>query len=212
MVCGAHDAPNAQLCHILSTIVTAIAMDMDDKIDTVSRSTEEMIATIEEVNSTESLEELVIYSTDVEAMYPSLDIDTVAKVAGEEFLESDLDIEIDTEELSLYLAVTHTSEELEKLGFSQVTHRRIHRKGQRPGITTEEILNRKTETVSKFHRPEREPNKEEVRSMFALALENLIKEAMGNHIYSFNGSLENQTAGAAIGTTLAGAIAVLYML
>ena len=93
-------------------------MDTDDKIDTVSRSTEEMIATIEEINNTESLEELVIYSTDVEAMYPSLDIDRVAKVAGEEFLESDLDIEIDTEELSLYLAVTHTSEELEKLGFS----------------------------------------------------------------------------------------------
>ena len=48
--------------------------------------------------------------------------------------------------------------------------------------------------------------------MFAVALENLIKEAMGNHIYSFNGSLKKQTAGAAIGTTLAGAIAVLYML
>ena len=71
----------------------------------------------------------MIYCTDVEAMYPSLDIDTVAKVAGEEFLESDLDIEIDTEELSLYLAVTNTSEDLDILGFSQITHRRIHWEG-----------------------------------------------------------------------------------
>ena len=101
-----------------------------------------------------------------------------------------LDIEIDTEELSLYLAVTNTSEELEKLGFSQITHRRIHKRDQRPEITTEEILNRKTETVSKFHKPEREPAKEESRRMLAVALENLIKEAMWNHIYSFNGSLK----------------------
>ena len=82
-----------------------------------------------------------------------------------------LDIEIDTEELSLYLAVTNTSEELEKLGFSQITHRRIHKRDQRLEIITEEILNRKTETVSRFHKPEREPAKEESRKMVAVVIE-----------------------------------------
>ena len=48
--------------------------------------------------------------------------------------------------------------------------------------------------------------------MFAIALENLIKEAMGGHIYSFNGSLRRQETGAAIGTTLSGAIYALYMI
>ena len=35
---------------------------------------------------------------------------------------------------------------------------------------------------------------------------------MQNHIYSFNGSLKKQQSGAAIGTTLAGTLAVMYML
>ena len=48
--------------------------------------------------------------------------------------------------------------------------------------------------------------------MFSVALEHLIKQAMGNHIYSFNGLLKKQTSGAAIGTTLAGALAVMYMI
>ena len=48
--------------------------------------------------------------------------------------------------------------------------------------------------------------------MFAMALETLILEAMGGHIYTFNGSIKKQNAGAAIGTTLAGALAVMYMI
>ena len=39
-----------------------------------------------------------------------------------------------------------------------------------------------------------------------------LRPAMGNHIYSFNGLLKKQTSGAAIGTTLAGALAVMYMI
>ena len=48
--------------------------------------------------------------------------------------------------------------------------------------------------------------------MFSMALETLILEAMGGHIYTFNGSIKKQNAGAAIGTTLAGALAVMYMI
>ena len=77
---------------------------------------------------------------------------------------------------------------------------------------TEEILSRAPDTVSKFYPPERQPNEDEVRFMFSVALQHLIKQAMKNHIYSFNGSLRKQASGAAIGTTLAGSLAVLYML
>ena len=34
-VCGANDAPNAQLCHVLSVVVTAIAATMDEELKTV---------------------------------------------------------------------------------------------------------------------------------------------------------------------------------
>ena len=50
-----------------------------DKLMTVCRSTEEMIARIEEVNEKLDTKVPVIFSTDVEAMYPSLDIPVIAR-------------------------------------------------------------------------------------------------------------------------------------
>ena len=50
-VCGANDAPNAQLCHILSTVVNAITVTNDEEMRVLCRSTEEMIAEIELINS-----------------------------------------------------------------------------------------------------------------------------------------------------------------
>ena len=48
--------------------------------------------------------------------------------------------------------------------------------------------------------------------MFAIALENLILEAMGSHIYSFNGKIYKQKSGGAIGNILTGALATCYMI
>ena len=109
-------------------------------------------------------------SIDVSAMYPSLDIDICAKVVAEEFYNSGLNINVDEEELSLYLAVTVDREELVKLGLEDVVHTRIHMRGQHPGITTEEISNRYSKTSSKFHKPKRQSDNNEVRLMIVLAL------------------------------------------
>ena len=46
--------------------------------------------------------------------------------------------------------------------------------------------------------------------MFKLAFEILIKAAMSEHIYSFNGDLRKQAAGEAIGNVLTGSLGVLY--
>ena len=48
--------------------------------------------------------------------------------------------------------------------------------------------------------------------MVALALEIAIKVAMGNHLYSFNGSVRLQLEGGPIGNRLSGALAKVYML
>ena len=50
-MCGANDAPNAQLCHIISTVVNAITVTNDEEMRVLCRSTEEMIAEIELINS-----------------------------------------------------------------------------------------------------------------------------------------------------------------
>ena len=56
------------------------------------------------------------------------------------------------------------------------------------------------------------PSSEQQRKMFSVALKVLIKTAMDNHLFSFNGSLFRQRKGGAIGSTLTGAIAVLFTL
>ena len=104
-------------------------------------------------------------------------------------------------------------EELVSLGLGEVTHTRPHKPGQKPrgrkpGITTEEILNRGQKTKTKFVPPERKPTSSESRLMFSLVLEHAIKTTMKNHIYSYNGQLFRQKRGAAIGLKLSGSLAV----
>ena len=166
-VCGADESPNYQLCHLLSIIMTGLAGAMDEELGMICRSTEEMIADLEAVNAREDIKDLVFLSTDVTAMYPSLDIPQVAKVAAQEFLNSKLEVELDPEELGLYLAIMVDREELINLGLGDVCHTRLADKpvlepGEKPkkipgpkiGITTEEILGtREGKTFkSKSHR------------------------------------------------------------
>ena len=56
----------------------------------------------------------------------------------------------DTEELSLYLAVTMKRGELEELGLGDVTHTRLKKGGASPGITTKEVISRQPSTKSLF--------------------------------------------------------------
>ena len=139
-VCGADEGNNAQLSYILSVIVAATTEAADEDLKITCRSTEEMLCSIEEVNSRNDTEDLVVYSSDYDNMYPSLEIDEVAKIAAEEFLNSRLEVDIDWVELSLYLAVTFTRQELVDMGLGDVTHTRVSSRGRAPGITTKEIL------------------------------------------------------------------------
>ena len=51
-------------------------------------------------------------------------------MVAEEYLNSNLDIELDNRELSLYLAVTKTRQEIVSLGLEEVTHTRVWNREQ----------------------------------------------------------------------------------
>ena len=102
------------------------------------------------------------------------------------FYESGMELNIDTEELGLYLAVTVDRARLTELGVGDFCHVRIKSRGAHPGITTKEILDRDNKTGSLFFKPIRKPNKDEARLMFKIAFEILIKVAMSEHMYSYN--------------------------
>ena len=145
-------------------------------------------------------------------MYPSLHIPTVCEVAAQEFYDSDLQLDVDVLELSLYLTVVYDRQQLIDKGLSDVTHTRRYNRGPKPGITTPEIMSRSHDTVSKFVPPLRLPNDDEKKKMTQLALEYLMRTSLENHIYSFNGKIKLQSSGGAIGDPLTGAIAAVYVI
>ena len=137
-VCGASSSINGPLSHLLNDILNKLADCMDEQTKTECRSTEEMIAGLEEVNRQVNSQRLTVWSSDVKALYPSLRVDEVAETIRNEFLKSSIDIDIDVEELGLYLALLMEGEDLEKVGLGQVTPiwRNEGLGRRKPGITT----------------------------------------------------------------------------
>ena len=82
---------------------------------------------------------LVVGSKDVEAHYPNIDIDLAASEVQKEIEESDLEVNVDTNEVALFLACSMTPEEIEEEGLTQFVHKRRFKKGARPGLTCKAI-------------------------------------------------------------------------
>ena len=112
-----------------------------------------MLCEMDALNSRTDVKNLVLLSTDVEQMFPRLDIDDCAEIIANEYLQSDLEIEVDDEELGLYLAITKDEKTLEELGLSDVTHKRIKTGERNIGITTKQVINRGEDDESLFHKP-----------------------------------------------------------
>ena len=151
-------------------------------------------------------------STDVENMYPSLPIDKIAEIVADEFLKSDLNIDVDHEELALYLSVVLSQDVIKKHGLEDVLHTRKSAHGRKIGVTTEEFLNRTSSTKSKFNKPRRPPTPTETRLMISLALAELIRVVMRNHVYTVDKKIKKQSSGGPIGNILTGVLATIYML
>ena len=139
-----------------------------------------------------------------------MDIDDCAEIVADEWLKPDLDIEVDIEvdtvELGLYLAIMYDRKELEHWELGDVTSTRVSANGRKPGITTPEVLNRGDKVIPKFVPPARQPTQYEKRLMVAIALKSLILNSLKNHIFSFNGKIYHQTSGGAIGDRLVGVL------
>ena len=73
-----------------------------------------MLASFQKINEDGGVPmNTIILSTDVKALYPSLDIDFTADIVSDMFAESSVTIEgIDYEELGLYLSINYTENEL----------------------------------------------------------------------------------------------------
>ena len=171
-----------------------------------------MVAGIESVNQ-KTLKNLVTFSMDVTALYhyPNLKAMIVAREIAAAFLESEIDIEVDTDKLGLYLLLVLGKEEVAKQGLSHVCPTRKATAGSECGITTLEVMG--GENCESKHNPaKRRLTTQQRRRMISLALEAGIIAVMTHHVYSFANKSYLQTEGGPIGLELSGAIARVFML
>ena len=122
---------------------------------------------------------------------------------------------MDERELGLYLGIIFQKErrrEFRERQPDEVIPVRKHEAAKTVLMSTEEVLERSGKTVSKFcETSQRKPNRAEVRRMIGLALEEAIKTAMQNHVYTFNGIVRRQREGGTIGNKLTGGMAKVFM-
>ena len=102
---------NGPLSDTLAEILSVLGDSVDKSIGILYLSTEEMCHYLETLNqnveegSSDIVKKPVILPMDVSAMFPSLDVETVAREVGEEFVTSDLEIKVDERERGLYLGI-----------------------------------------------------------------------------------------------------------
>ena len=210
-VCGASKSVNGPLSNILSEILNTMADQLDKAVGTECRSTEELVAGMEEVNNRNDVEKPVVFSMDVNSLYPSLKAKQVAEEISAVYLELELEVEVDTHQLGLYLVMVAGREEMVRQGLKHVTPTRRHTGGSAPGITTAEVFGGE-DCDTKFIQARRKPTKGQRRKMMALAIKLGIVTVMKNHTYRFNGKVYLQEDGGPIGLELSGALARVFML
>ena len=223
-VCRARQAPNGNLGELLCTLLDPFVQEADREERTEIKSTEELCSDLKTANdrmSTTGVQRgrfqqaggLVVGSKDVEAFYPSMDVDLAAEEVKLEVEESDIEVEMDTVEAALYIACTMTPAEIEEEGLTHVVHKRRHKTGPRPGLTCKAVVGGASQRLDDqaWIPPARKPGRRQKKKMAGCVLRSACKLVMQNHFYSYDNVIKKQTKGGAIGNKLTEKLGRLLM-
>ena len=208
-------APNGPMAEVLCEILNPFVEEADKERRTEVKSTEEMCAVIKATNDNISRDglkrgayqragSLIVGSKDVKAHYPEIDIEVAAEELKKEIEESNLEVNVDEEELALYIACSMKPEEIEKEGLTEVVHKRRFKNGARPGLTCKAITGgpaTRNEDKS-WLPPTRRPNRSQKMRMVGCLVKSACRLVMSNHFYSFDNKIRRQHKGGAIGNKL----------
>ena len=217
-VCGATRAHNGQLGFMLAKVLDAASDLVARDQGTESDSTQDMIASIEEkINRNQNTSDLVFFSTDVQSLYPKLQVKECAVIIARLLREGRLELEgVNWDQAALYLALTMSRQRVEELGLGEVVPRRKGTRGRAPGITTKEVRaplqEEKDWDSSLFLPPTRVANEGEKRHILSLCVQQGLHAALDNHMYIWHKGVKKQVGGLAIGLDLSRAIGRLVML
>ena len=209
LLCSGNVGYNARFSNLLCLLLE----DITNKETTECENTEDLIASMEEINTIGINEDFVLGSMDVAALYPSLDIDHTTEIVCQQFMESDTKITgVNYVEVILYIALNKTKEEIEELGLTEKCPKRKYKKGPRPNMTECGAKDR-PEGYEPWEIPDTTNYTEnERRQLITIALGIALKIIMKNHIYKFDKEIRRQKEGGAIGLELTGQLAKIYMI
>ena len=206
-VCGAIVASNYRASHFISSIIKPVL----NLAPEACNSTEDLLSRIEHINKNEDLTGCIIGSMDVDALYPSIDIEFAVDRCVDLILESGIEFkDVNINELGLYLALTEKQDTLRENNLLQYCPKRTTNKGRPPTITSSRMSSEEKRWEI-WHKSNMKPNTEETRRMVCFALGVMMKVILRNHIFVFNNELYKQMNGGAIGVSTAGDIANLFM-
>jgi hypothetical protein len=160
-------------------------------------------------------DEVTVGSLDVKALYPSLEKEESIEIVKEEVENSVVDIEASIEEMTRYLPVYMTEDELRKEGLEEVVYREKKNGGKSKVKITDGVMTGgevvRGRFKEMFQEPIRKPNRKEVKRMTALSIKIGVREVMGNNLYLFNRQVRRQKNGGPIGVELTGAVSRVVM-
>ena len=174
-------------------------------------STDDMLSRINQVNESTDLKNCIIGSFDVDALYPSIDVNFAIEKCLELILQSDITFKgIDFAEIGLYLSLTVKKKELDNENLLDYCPTR-NISGRPPTITSSGKHTEYDKRWNNWTKPLRKATEEVNRRLLVKAFEVALKLVMKNHIYVFNNECFKQLNGGAIRVSIAGDVANLFM-
>jgi hypothetical protein len=147
------------------------------------------------------------------ALYPSLDIEKCASVVQEKLYESEITFaNLQWKEIMLYLRYMMTDEQLRERQLYNHAPKRRWRRGRPPLFHASGSSNDSETRRGPWDFTEcLEPNDDQTRRMWCIAVEILVTKTMQNHCYMFEGQIYRQEEGGSIGLDLTGVVSDIYM-
>ena len=224
-VCLCSSSMNGRPSEILSDILVPVGRERGKYVE--SESTEESLYNLEKANETvrewkekgEGID-LVIGSMDVEALYPSLQIERTAVAMGQMMEETSVEYKnIDFDTATRFIASNASEADIWKWGMGKYIPRRRHKQGSRPGPTTAELgVKRKYDSLgeeivgeSKWVVKRKILTEKEKRKVLGKIVEIGTRLVFRNHVYQWGGRFYIQKEGGSIGLRLTGVAAKLTL-
>ena len=143
---------------------------------------------------------MVVIGTDVESLYPSLNIEEVVKEVREAVYESRIEWEeVDYLEMARYVALNWSEDQCRRSKLGRILPRRRKNQGSRPGLRGEGPLGAERGDQEQWVFQKVRLRREEKRLLVATVLELAATAMFSHHYYEFGGRKFRQMGGGPIG-------------